>query len=105
MWSNHRAKGNGEEAVGRGVLKTKGVQDLLSHTNKARDCAVLGRGNRFVSFPITKENVHQRSMCISLKESSEAMRNHCIAHRITKKLNWEKVLKILEDVFQDTDSW
>uniref|UniRef100_A0A8C4QAS4 Macro domain-containing protein n=1 Tax=Eptatretus burgeri TaxID=7764 RepID=A0A8C4QAS4_EPTBU len=103
-------------SIGAGMVtlfeaKVAGVKDLLSHTRKAGDGVVLKRGNRFVYCLITKDSTLQRLMCTCL----EAMRNHCIAHGITKvsvpwngcgleTLNWEKVLKILEDVFQDTNT-
>ena len=89
-------------SIGAGMVtlfeaKVAGVKDLLSHTRKAGDCVVLKRGNRFVYCLVTKDSTLQRSMCTSL----EAMRNHCIAHGITKvsvpwngcgleTLNWGK---------------
>uniref|UniRef100_A0A8C4X206 Uncharacterized protein n=1 Tax=Eptatretus burgeri TaxID=7764 RepID=A0A8C4X206_EPTBU len=91
--------------MGAGMLtlfdeKFSGTQELFTHTRKTRDCVVPNKGIRFVYYLITKESADLGSMCTSLKESLEAMINHCIAHRITKvsmskngcgleNLNWE----------------
>uniref|UniRef100_A0A8C4Q011 Macro domain-containing protein n=1 Tax=Eptatretus burgeri TaxID=7764 RepID=A0A8C4Q011_EPTBU len=98
---------------GRGTVG----RTFFSHIRKTGDCVVLKKktGTRFVYDLITKESADLRSMCTSLKESLEAMKNHCIAHGLTKvsipkngcgleNLNWETVLKILEEVFQETDT-
>ena len=75
--------------VGVGMLtlfeeKFSGMQELFSHARKIRDCVVLKKGTRFVYYLITKESADLMSMCTSLKESLEVMKNHCIAHQITK---------------------
>uniref|UniRef100_A0A8C4RB91 Uncharacterized protein n=1 Tax=Eptatretus burgeri TaxID=7764 RepID=A0A8C4RB91_EPTBU len=82
--------------------KFSGVQDLLSQTRKAKDFEVLKQGKRYMYCLITNSASSQNST--NLKKILEAIRNHCIAHGIykglnAKELNWEKVLKILEDVF------
>ncbi|XP_053337830.1 ADP-ribose glycohydrolase OARD1 isoform X2 [Clarias gariepinus] len=92
----------------------EGVDELQAQKKQPGECAVLKRGDRFVYYLITKVKYNCKPKYETLKQSLEAMKGHCLENGVTKlsiprigcgldRLKWEKVSKIIEDVFEQTD--
>ncbi|KAL1021041.1 hypothetical protein UPYG_G00007940 [Umbra pygmaea] len=94
--------------------KFKGMKDLLEQKKVSGQCAVLRREERFVYYLITKKRFSHKPTYDSLRKSLEDMKCHCLQNGVTSismprigcgldRLSWDKVEKILEQVFHTTD--
>lgn len=75
---------------------------------------MLKRGDRFVYYLVTKEQVYHKPTYPVLKASLEAMRDHCVKNRVQTVsmprigcgldgLQWTKVADLIQEVFRDTN--
>ncbi|XP_054464504.1 ADP-ribose glycohydrolase OARD1 [Anoplopoma fimbria] len=94
--------------------KFKGVDELKGQGKLTGECAVLKRDGRFVYYLITKKKASQKPTYVSLTQSLEDMKTHCVENGITRismprigcgldRLQWNKVSEILEQVFKHTN--
>ncbi|XP_062871234.1 ADP-ribose glycohydrolase OARD1 isoform X2 [Trichomycterus rosablanca] len=105
--------------MGAGIAKIfkkkfKGVEELLEQKKEPGQCAVLKRDDRFVYYLVTKEKYNHKPTYRTLKQSLEAMKDHCVKNGVSRlsiprigcgldKLCWNKVSLMIQDVFQNTD--
>uniref|UniRef100_A0A3B3Y782 Macro domain-containing protein n=1 Tax=Poecilia mexicana TaxID=48701 RepID=A0A3B3Y782_9TELE len=105
--------------MGKGIAvlfkKNFGRVDALKEQKKlAGECAVLTHDRRFIYFLITKKKASQKPTYISLRQSLEAVKSHCLENNVKiisqprigcglDELEWSKVSQILQDVFKQTD--
>ncbi|XP_060701159.1 ADP-ribose glycohydrolase OARD1-like [Hemiscyllium ocellatum] len=94
--------------------KFQSVEELLSQKKKVGDVAVLKTKQRYVYYLITKKAAYQKPTYENLQSSLEAMKKHCLKHGVSRismprigcgldQLKWERVSKIIQEVFKDTD--
>ncbi|KAK0053517.1 O-acetyl-ADP-ribose deacetylase 1 [Biomphalaria pfeifferi] len=117
-WS--MAHGVGEDLVMRiGIaetfLKRFGQLDLLnSQKATVGQCAVLKDQSRYIYYMIIKKLCNQQVQESSLRQALLFMRDHCKSHGVKQlampkvgkghnSLEWDKVRRLINDVFAQTD--
>uniref|UniRef100_A0A3B3YC28 Macro domain-containing protein n=1 Tax=Poecilia mexicana TaxID=48701 RepID=A0A3B3YC28_9TELE len=105
--------------MGKGIAvlfkKNFGRVDALKEQKKLTgECAILTHDRRFIYYLITKKKASQKPTYVSLRQSLEAMKCHCLENNVKRislprigcgldQLEWSKVSQILQDVFKQTD--
>ncbi|XP_072419451.1 ADP-ribose glycohydrolase OARD1-like isoform X3 [Chiloscyllium punctatum] len=97
------------------LVGVAGLESLGTFTEKkVGDVAVLKTKQRYVYYLITKKASYQKPTYENLQSSLEAMKEHCLKHGISRismprigcgldQLKWERVSKIIQEVFKNTD--
>uniref|UniRef100_A0A3B5Q7S9 O-acetyl-ADP-ribose deacetylase 1-like n=1 Tax=Xiphophorus maculatus TaxID=8083 RepID=A0A3B5Q7S9_XIPMA len=90
------------------------VSELKEQKKRPGQCAVLTHDQRFIYYLITKKKASQKPTYVSLRQSLEDMKSHCLENGVNRisiprigcgldQLLWSKVSKILEQIFKETN--
>ena len=90
------------------------AQKLRSQNKNVGDCAFIEYENRKIYYLVTKKNYYDKPTYTSMWTSLISMRKLIKDHQVSEiaipligcgldRLNWGKVKKIIEDVFQNTN--
>lgn len=90
-----------------------GVSELRSQNPTTGGVCVLQREERFIYYLITKRLYWQKPTYETLRSSLISMRDHCVTNGVANismpqigcgldKLQWDRVKRIIGEVFEDT---